>query len=133
MRRYRNPLVAFAAAYAPGDPEDVVQESLTRAWQSLRESTGEMKLKPWLYTIVRNRALNSRRDTRIHEQLTDEVDGVRQPADIVLTNEELGLVVAAVGALPEQQRHALVSSALEGHTHDQIAAAIGSTPAPCAN
>ncbi len=128
VRRYRQPFVAFAAAYAPGDPEDVVQESLARSWQSLRESTGEMNLKPWLYTVVRNRALNARRDTRVHDELTDQVDGVRQPADIALTNDELARIVAAVGALPDQQREALVRSAVEGHTHEQIAAAIGATP-----
>src|SRR5436190_22499278 len=73
VRRYRAPLVAFAAGYAPSDPEDVVQESLTRSWQALRESSGEMKLKPWLYTIVRNRALNAKRDAHVHEELTDQV------------------------------------------------------------
>jgi RNA polymerase sigma factor (sigma-70 family) len=128
VRRYRPPLVAFAAAYGPPDPEDVVQESLTRSWQSLRQSTEEMNLKPWLYTIVRNRALNAKRDARAHEELTDQIDGVRQPAEIVLTSEELGRVVAAVAALPRQQREALVRSALEGHTHEQIGAAIGASP-----
>jgi RNA polymerase sigma factor (sigma-70 family) len=128
VRRYRTGLVAFAAAYGPPDPEDVVQESLVRAWDALRDSTGEMHLKAWLYTIVRNRALNARRDARVHEELTEEVDGVPQPVDIVLTNEELDRVVGAVAALPDQQREALVRSALEGHTHEQIAGALGSTP-----
>ena len=128
VRRYRPALVAFAAAYGPPDPEDVVQESLLRSWDALRESTGEMHLKAWLYTIVRNRSLNARRDARPHEQLTEEIDGVPQPPEIVLSNDELQRAVVAIGALPEPQREALVRSALEGHTHDQIAAAIGSTP-----
>ena len=126
--RYRPALVAFAAAYGPPDPEDVVQESLVRAWHALRDSTGEMHLKAWLYTIVRNRALNARRDTRSHEPLPDDLDNVRQPAEIVLTNEELDRVVGAVATLPDSQREALVRSALEGHTHQQIATALGSTP-----
>ena len=69
VRRYRAPLVAFAAAYGPPDPEDLVQESLTRSWEALRESNMEMNLKPWLYTIVRNRALNARRDARPTQEL----------------------------------------------------------------
>jgi hypothetical protein len=85
-------------------------------------------LKPWLYTIVRNRALNARRDAKTHEPLSEQIDGVAQPADIVLGREELAAVVAAVTALPEQQREALVRSALEGHSHDQIAAALHSSP-----
>ena len=123
VRRYRGGLVPFAAAFAPSDrAEDVVQESLVRAWEALRTSESEIRLKPWLYTIVRNRALNARRDTRTHEQLDETIDGVRQPSEIVLTKEELAGVVAAVNALPEAQRKALVRSSLEGRTHEQLAA-----------
>ena len=97
VRRYRPGLVAFAAAYAPSDrAEDVVQESFVSSWGALRSSTEEIRLKPWLYTIVRNRALNARRDARSHEPLSDEADGVRQPDEIVLSNEELARVVTAV-------------------------------------
>ncbi len=128
VRRYRAPLVAFAAAYGPPDPEDVVQESLTRSWEALRESNTEMNLKPWLYTIVRNRALNARRDERPTQQLPEGLDGVPQPPEVVLERDELDRAVAAVSALPEAQRQALVRSALEGHTHEQIATAIGATP-----
>ncbi|MDX6583454.1 MAG: hypothetical protein QOI10_2638 [Solirubrobacterales bacterium] len=128
VRRYRPALVAFAAAYGPPDPEDVVQESLARSWEALRQTTGEMHVKAWLYTIVRNRALNARRDVRPTEQLSDEIDGVRQPPEILLAKDELDRAVAAVVALPEAQREALVRSSLEGHTHEQIAAAIGSSP-----
>ena len=128
VRRYRAGLVPFAAAFAPRDrAEDVVQESLVRAWESLRNSESEIRLKPWLYTIVRNRALNARRDARIHEQLDESIDGVRQPSEIVLTREELGRMVGAVNALPEPQRKALVRSALEGRTHEQLAAELGTS------
>lgn len=129
VRRYRPGLVAFAAAYAPADrAEDVVQESLVRSWEALANASEEIHLKPWLYTIVRNRALNARRDAKSHEPLSDEIDGVAQPPEIVLGREELAAVVGAVGALPEAQREALVRSAVEGHTHDQIAAALQSSP-----
>ncbi len=129
VRRYRAPLVAFAAAYAGAEKaEDVVQESLTNAWTSLQASEREIALKPWLYTIVRNRSLNARRDARFHEPLEETIDGVRRPEDIVLERDELSRAVAAVVALPEAQRKALVDSAIEGRTHDQIAAELGTTP-----
>ena len=129
VRRYRPGLVAFAAAYAPPDrAEDVVQESFVSSWDALRRSTEEIRLKPWLYTIVRNRALNARRDARPHVPLPEEIDGVREPPEIALTNEELERVVRVVGSLPQTQRQALVRSAIEGHTHEQIAASIGSSP-----
>jgi RNA polymerase sigma factor (sigma-70 family) len=129
VRRYRPGLVAFAAAYAPRDSaEDVVQEGLAAAWRAMHESETEIQLKPWLYTIVRNRALNARRDARPHEPLGEDIDGVLQPDEIALTNEELERAVAAVNALPPTQRKALVRSALDGRTHDQIAAELGSSP-----
>jgi RNA polymerase sigma factor (sigma-70 family) len=126
VRRYRPGLVAFAAAYAPADrAEDVVQESLVRAWEALRRSSGEIRLRSWLYAIVRNRAINARRDARVHEPFPEDFDGVPQPPDVVLTNEELAATIAAVQALPEGQREALVRSSVEGHAHEQIAAAMG--------
>jgi RNA polymerase sigma factor (sigma-70 family) len=128
VRRYRAPLVAFSAAYAPaGGAEDVVQESLTSAWASLQDSQQEIALKPWLYAIVRNRSLNARRDARYHDELDETIDGVRRPDEIVLQREELSRAVAAVVALPDPQRKALVESAIEGRTHDQIAAELGTT------
>jgi RNA polymerase sigma factor (sigma-70 family) len=128
VRRYRPGLVAFAAAYAPaGRAEDVVQECLVRAWEALGASTAEIHLRPWLYTIVRNRALNASRDARHHEEIPEDFDGVPTPAEIVLTREELSDVVGAVGRLPRAQRQALVRSAVDGHTHDQIAATLGTT------
>ena len=129
VRRYRSPLVAFAAAFAPADrAEDVVQESLAKAWGALEGSEREITLKPWLYTIVRNRALNARRDARYHSELDETIDGVRRPDEIVLQRDELNRAVAAIAALPEAQRKALVDSAIEGRTHDQIAAELGTSP-----
>jgi len=128
VRRYRTPLVAFAAAYAPSDrAEDVVQESLAKAWAALKGSDREIALKPWLYTIVRNRALNARRDTRYHSELDETIDGVRRPDQIVLERDELSRAVAAIALLPDAQRKALVDSSIEGRTHDQIAAELGTS------
>ena len=130
VRRYRPPLLAFASAYvAPDVAEDVVQDSLVSSWKSLLGTDSEIKLKPWLYTIVRNRALNAKRDARPYEPIAEEIDGVRTPSDVVLEREELARVVAAVTALPEGQRQALVHSALDGRTHDQIAAVLDTSPA----
>ncbi len=118
VRRYRPGLVAFAAGFAPRDrAEDVVQESFIGSWDALRNSEGKVQLKPWLYTIVRNRALNARRDAKAHEPLPESLDGVRQPSEIALTNEELARVVAAVGALPlHSARRLFAARSMDGHT-----------------
>jgi RNA polymerase sigma factor (sigma-70 family) len=129
VRRYRAPLVAFAGGIVPTHrAEDVVQEVLAKAHAALPATEGVLRLKPWLYTIVRNRALNDLRDERLHEQLDESIDGVPQPPEIAACREELGHLVARVQALPEAQRKALVQRELEGRSHQEIATAIGTTP-----
>src|SRR3982750_587348 len=59
--RYEARLVAYARQLLGGahhDAEEVVQDAFVRALSALRADEREMALKPWLYTIVRNRALD---------------------------------------------------------------------------
>jgi RNA polymerase sigma factor (sigma-70 family) len=129
VRRYRAQLVAFAAAIVPRDrAEDVVQESLARAHAALGRGDAEINLRPWLYTIVRNRALNSLRDEPAHEHLDENFDGVPQPPDVAARREELAAVIAGLQSLPAAQREALVSRELEGRSHEDIAASLGTSP-----
>jgi RNA polymerase sigma factor (sigma-70 family) len=126
VRRYRATLVRFAAGIGPrSNAEDVVQEALARAHVAITGSDAEIKLRPWLYTIVRNRALNARRDQRPYEQLDPEYDGVPQPPTIAAEREELAATIAAIQALPAQQRDAIVMRELEGMGHEDIAAHLG--------
>jgi len=129
VHRYRSPLVAFAASIVPTHrAEDVVQEALTKAHTTLRASDAEIKVRPWLYTIVRNRALNDLRDEPAHAQLDESVDGVPQPPEVAARRAELTHLVTRVKALPDAQREALVQRELEGRSHEEIAVAIGATP-----
>jgi RNA polymerase sigma factor (sigma-70 family) len=129
VRRYRPALVGYAARIVPPHrAEDVVQESLSRAMIALVEDEREIKLKPWLYAIVRNRALNDLRDERPHEPIPDDFDGVRLPQEVAERREEVASLVAAIGALPDGQRDAIVQRELEGRSHEEIAARLGSTP-----
>lgn len=128
VHRYRSALVAFAGAIVPPHrAEDVVQESLLRAHGALG-GENEMEVRPWLYTIVRNRALNSLRDEHVHEHLAEDYDGVPQPPDVLARREELTGLVAQLKALPDAQREALVRRELEGRSHEEIAIALGATP-----
>jgi RNA polymerase sigma factor (sigma-70 family) len=129
VRRHRPGLLRFARSLGTGDrADDVVQDGLVRAWRALRRSDAEIDLRPWLTTIVRNRALTSHSTYRAHEELDETIDGVRQPGDIVIMREELRSAVSAVNSLPGSQREALVRSALSGESHDQIATALATTP-----
>jgi RNA polymerase sigma factor (sigma-70 family) len=129
VRRYRPRLVSYAAAIVPEhQAEDVVQEALTRAHAALARSDGDMNLRPWLHTIVRNGALNSLRDEPVHVHLDENYDGVPQPPDVAARREELAALTASMRALPEEQRQALVKRELEGRSHDEIGASLGLSP-----
>ena len=129
VRRHRPGLVRMARSLGSAErSEDVVQDSLVRAWRAIRSSDAEIDLKPWLATIVRNRARSAHAATRHHDELDETIDGVPRPPDIVLMQEELRSTVSAVNALPDTQREAIVRSALRGESHEQIATALETTP-----
>jgi RNA polymerase sigma factor (sigma-70 family) len=126
VRRYRPALVSFAGGIVPDrNAEDVVQEALTKAHSALGRSDAAIKLRPWLYTIVRNRALNALRDEPVYDHLDENFDGVAQPPEIAARREELVALIARVRDLPEPQREALVKRELEGRSHQEIASSLG--------
>jgi RNA polymerase sigma factor (sigma-70 family) len=129
VRRYRAPLVAFAAMIVPEHrADDVVQESLLRAFDALRASRAEIQLRPWLFRIVRNQALNDIRDTPVSEELTEQLEGVASPEQIAERREEIAALVGGLRALPDAQREAIVARELEGRGHAEIAAELGTSP-----
>jgi RNA polymerase sigma-70 factor, ECF subfamily len=132
VRRYRLDLVRHAGLIVSRDhADDVVQEALERAYVALRGPTPVLRLKPWLIRIVRNRALNHRRDEPVHqplrEPLTASVQRGADPEPAAQVREELTEVVSGLKKLPRGQREALVMHELEGRSHDQIATALGAS------
>ncbi|HEX5592703.1 MAG TPA: RNA polymerase sigma factor [Solirubrobacterales bacterium] len=126
VRRYRRPLDRFAAAIVGGRSEDVTQDAFSKALMALRGSEAEIELRPWLYRIVRNTALNDLRDRApATAELTEALPGARSAAAEVEAREELRELMERLRALPETQRAALVMRELEGLSHEEIAAALG--------
>lgn len=129
VRRYRPALVRYGSRFLDADrAEDVVQQSLVKALAALREDRRRMQLRPWLYRIVHNEALNaSRRKELATEQLDENFDGVPQPPDVVARSERMRDVVAKISGLPARQRSAVVLRELEGRSYTDIATRLGVT------
>jgi RNA polymerase sigma factor (sigma-70 family) len=126
VRRYRRPLDRFAAAFVGGRSEDVTQDAFSKALLALRGSEAEIELRPWLYRIVRNTALNEMRDRApAAAELSEALPGARSAAAEVEAREELRDLMDRLQALPEPQRAALVMRELEGLSHEEIASALG--------
>jgi RNA polymerase sigma factor (sigma-70 family) len=128
MRRYGRPLGRYAASIVGGRSEDVLQDAFAKALPALRREGADIDLRPWLFRIVRNTALNDLRDSPPSpELLAEALAGGRDPADELEQREELTDLMRRLQALPEPQRAAIVMRELEGLSHEEIAAALGLT------
>jgi RNA polymerase sigma factor (sigma-70 family) len=126
VRRYRRPLDRFAAAIVGNRSEDVTQDAFSKALLALRGTTTEIELRPWLYRIVRNTALNDLRDAApVPEEFDEAIAGGRSAAVEAERREEIAELMRRLRALPEPQRAAIVMRELEGLSHEEIAAALG--------
>jgi RNA polymerase sigma factor (sigma-70 family) len=126
VRRYGRPLTRYAASIVGGRSEDVAQDAFSKALLALRRDDAEIDLRPWLFRIVRNTALNDLRDSPPSpEALAEAIAGGRDPAEELERREELTDLIRRLQALPEPQRAAIVMRELEGLSHVEIAAALG--------
>jgi RNA polymerase sigma factor (sigma-70 family) len=133
-RRYHGALLAFARRMlnASGrDAEDVVQDALIRAYRALRVTDRPMALRPWLYMIVRNRALDELRSPQRAGSYDDEFALNAVPtadaAQCVELRDEMRQLVAEIARLPERQRLALVMREFDGRSHVETAARLHTT------
>ena len=133
-RRYRRPLTAFARRMLRGanhDPEDVVQDAFIRAYRGLRATDRPMALRPWLYMIARNRAVDELRGPLRAVTLDDEFALEAVPAadaaEHVAQREEIRRIVAEIARLPERQRMALVMREFDGCSHAETARRLHTT------
>ena len=126
VRRYGKPLTRYAAAIVGGRAEDVTQDAFSKALLALRRDGAEIELRPWLFRIVRNTALNDLRDRPPSaEALAEAIAGGRDPAEELERREELTDLMRRLQSLPEPQRAAIVMRELEGLSHEEIATALG--------
>lgn len=127
VARYRAPLLRYAERFLPHDrAEDAVQQAFVRAYDAMLRDDAELNLRPWLYRIVHNTALNSLRDRALaHGELSEDIDGVEQPDQALERTQSLREVLGAVSTLPSRQRDALLLRELEGRSYDEIATSLG--------
>src|SRR4051794_34632365 len=136
--RYRRALVRYARSLlrrSEHDAEDVVQDVLIRAHAILRDGDGPEELRPWLYRLVRNRAIDEVRRARWGDAALDDDDalvaGEREDPEAVLSRREtMRRLVDDLADLPVRQRTALLARELDDQTPEQVAAQLGvSVPA----
>jgi RNA polymerase sigma factor (sigma-70 family) len=126
--RYHGPLLGYCRSILLNDEDaqDATQNALENALRSLPRREPGRPLRPWLYRIAHNEAINVVRRRRPHAELT-ELDEPTVPGPEVDSEHRVRLaqLVDDLRGLPERQRGALVMRELSGLSYDDIAIALG--------
>ncbi|MDZ7769522.1 MAG: sigma-70 family RNA polymerase sigma factor [Woeseiaceae bacterium] len=112
----------------PGIAEDVVQESMLRAWKSLEALRDDAAAKQWLLTIVRRE--NARYFERKRLETVDIDDLTPAQSAMIADGDtsELDEVRQAIYRLEDDYREPLVLQVLLGYSTKEIAELIGIKP-----
>ncbi|HUB53065.1 MAG TPA: RNA polymerase sigma factor [Terracidiphilus sp.] len=117
------------------DAEDIVQESLLRAYRNLSDFRGEAKMSTWIQSIIRNTARDWLRRQRGRVLLSlehmrneaddaggfDVVDPERSPEDSLALSELERIMLAEVDRLNENYRGAITACQLSGMAQAEAA------------
>ena len=127
-------LWAYALRLTGGDraaAEDVVQETLLRAWAHPRVLDPEAgSARAWLYTVARHIVIDDWRTRRSRtEMVTDDIPEPRLPvddtADAVVRS---WLVTEALGRLSAQHRAVIIECYYRGRSVEEAAQVLGVPP-----
>ncbi|WP_433327316.1 sigma-70 family RNA polymerase sigma factor [Spirillospora sp. CA-294931] len=125
-REYHRPLLAFVLRLTAGDrqwAEDVVQETMIRAWRSAgRLDDRTTSLMPWLATVARRIVIDNRRYREVRPPevgdgpleylpMADEMDGLLHKV----------VVTEALNSLSPAHREILTETVLRDRTVNQAA------------
>ena len=138
--KYQHKVVKLVMRYMrdPAEAEDVAQEAFIKAYRALPQFRGDSAFYTWLYRIAINTAKNAL-VSRDRSPISYEINLQRQrdapdvasrlrdpdtPEGLALTEEIRTTVTAAIDALPEDLRTAIVLRELDGMSYEEIAVAM---------
>lgn len=107
--------------------EDVVQDTLAKALYALSQEPEVPALRPWLFRIAHNRAMDflkshGRRHTEVRDDLDDIAGWDERPDPSVVR-----AALARFGMLPLGQRAAVILKDVLGHSLEETAETMGTT------
>lgn len=119
------------------DAADCLQETMLKAWRALPQWRGGCAVGSWLYRVCVSCCLDFLKKKARHgggrtdsldalaEAGHDPADPARGPAEAAEAAEHRRAVYAAIADLPDDQREALVLTALEGVPIEEAAVRLG--------
>ena len=102
--------------------EDVVQETMIRAWKAQDSLQDEGAAKPWFLTIIRREYARTFERKRFVTVDVEELIAKEEPMLAAADDQELVELRAAIFKLPSEYREPLVMQVLMGYSTAEIAA-----------
>jgi RNA polymerase sigma-70 factor, ECF subfamily len=132
VERHALALARFVGRYAsPEDVEEVVQESLARAFESISQFRGESSFRTWLFAIARRQVLDRHRASRRREAMVPIEEGhaitSHDTLDSLIASETGHRIRDAMRRLTMTQREVFSLRAGEGLSYQEIAEVVGTT------
>ena len=119
LRRYARALAGDRIA-----ADDLVQDTLERAWSKFHLYRRGTDLRAWLFTVMHNVYVNQLRAARpaapLDEDMLELAQAPREIDGLVLRDLDL-----AIRRLPPDQREVLLLVALEDMSYDETAGTLG--------
>jgi len=116
LRRYARALVSDRAR-----ADDLVQDTLERAWNKFHLWRPGSDLRAWLFTVMHNVHVNQVRASRDHAMLDDEGPEMAVAA-VQGASLEIRDLERALAVLSPEQREVLLLIALEDMSYAEVAA-----------
>jgi RNA polymerase sigma-70 factor (ECF subfamily) len=129
-QQYREPLMTFVMRLTAGNrqqAEDVVQETMVRAWrEAQRLDFSEPSLMPWLTTVARRIVIDDhrRKQARPIETADTELANLAAEDDTAAADRRM-IVAEALRALTPLHREILNETILRDRTVNQAAEVLG--------
>ena len=106
--------------------DDLVQDTIVKAWSNFDKFTPGSNLRAWLFTILRNTFYSARRKTR---REVSDADGIHA-ARLATRPEHDGRLAlndfrTAFAQLPDEQREALILVGASGFSYEEAAEMTG--------
>lgn len=130
-RRYHPDLYRFCLAMTGNaqDAQDALQNTMLKVLRALPGERRRIKLKPWLYRIARNEAIEVLRRRRDNEELDVDVPMTGTVVETAETRERLRALLDDLEQLPERQRAVLLLRELSGCEFEEIGDTFGTSAA----
>ena len=120
LRRYARALVGDRAA-----ADDLVQDTLERAWSRFAQWRAGSDLRAWLFSIMHNLRVDQLRRPGLNALPMDDEELMVPTRATQSDHLEVVDLEAALARLPEEQRAVLLLVALEDMSYEEVAAALG--------